>query len=99
MSRRNTRAGGWLGRSARRRPKRRICSTPAARPSDRLSLRPLDCLEHDPPRLGGVSPLADADPFVGLEILVVGEEVLDLLEHDRREVLSLADVGVIRKSG
>ena len=31
-------------------------------------------------RLVGVAPADDLDPFAGLEVLVVGEEVLDLLD-------------------
>ena len=33
-----------------------------------------------------LAPFADPHPFLGLEILVVGEEVLDLLQHDCRQV-------------
>src|SRR5881409_2076027 len=60
-------------------------------------LSPLARFEHDPPRLGGIAPLADAHPLVGLQILIVGEEMLDLLEHDRGQVLPLSDVRIIRK--
>ena len=52
---------------------------------------------RDSPRFGGIAPLADPDPLVGLEILVVGEEMLDLLEDDRRQVLPLADIRIIRE--
>src|SRR6266446_9905998 len=58
-------------------------------------LRPLNRFGHDPAGVRGVPPLADANPLVGFEILIVGEEMLDLLEHDRRQVLPLADIGII----
>src|SRR6478672_3678117 len=60
-------------------------------------LRTFDCFEQDPAGVGSVAPLADADPLVGLEVLIVSEKMLDLLEHDRGQVLPLANVGVIRK--
>src|SRR5437868_1675434 len=60
-------------------------------------LRSLDRFDDDPARLGGIAPLPDADPLVGFEVLIVGEEMLDLLKHDRRQVLPLADVRIIRK--
>src|ERR1044071_6084263 len=62
-----------------------------------LFLRPLDRLDDDPARVGGVAPFAHAHPLVDLEILIVGEEVLDLLEDDRRQVLPLTDVRIIRE--
>src|SRR6478735_4158961 len=54
-------------------------------------LRTFDCFEQDPAGVGSVAPL------VGLEVLIVSEKMLDLLEHDRGQVLPLANVGVIRK--
>ena len=30
----------------------------------------------------GIAPMADAHPFVGFEVFIVGEEMRDLLEHD-----------------
>src|SRR4029079_9486867 len=63
---------------------------------DRL-FRPLDRFEEDPASVGGITPLADADPFLGFEVLIVSKEMLDLLKHDRWQVLPLANVGVIRE--
>ena len=34
----------------------------------------------------GIEPVADADPFARLQILVVFEEMLDLLQGDIRQV-------------
>src|SRR5436853_4397740 len=51
--------------------------------------------DENPPGVGGIAPLADAHPLVDLQVLIVGEEVLDLLKDDRRQVLPLADIGVI----
>ena len=49
-------------------------------------------------RASAASPQCpDPHPLFGLEVLVVGEEMLDLLKHDRRQVLPFADVGIIRK--
>src|SRR5207245_9126589 len=38
---------------------------------------------------------ADAHPLLGVEVLIVGEEVFDLLKYDRGQVLPLTDVGII----
>ena len=48
------------------------------------------CLDHRP-GLGVVTPVIDSHPFVGLEVLVVGEEVLDLLAGDRRQIREARD--------
>src|SRR6476469_3360125 len=64
-----------------------------------LFLRSVNRFDEDSASVGSIAPFPDAHPFVGLEVLVVGEEVLDLLEHDRRQVLPLADVGIIREGG
>src|SRR4051794_30999038 len=62
-----------------------------------IFLGPFDRLDDDPARIGGVAPFTDADPFLGLKVLIMGEEMLDLLEHDRGQILPFADVGIIRK--
>src|SRR4029450_2256057 len=62
-----------------------------------LFLGARDGLDDDFPRLGGVAPFANPHPFFGLEVLIVGEEMLDLLKHDRGQVLTFADVRIIRK--
>src|SRR5206468_12334751 len=62
-----------------------------------LSLRAIDGLNDDPPRIGSIPPMTDPHPLLGLEILIVGEEMLDLLEHDRRQIMALADVGIVRE--
>jgi hypothetical protein len=58
---------------------------------DRL-IGPLDRFDDDLAGIRCVTPFADPDPFLGLEVLIVGEEMLDLLEDDRRKVLPLADI-------
>src|SRR5690606_41120583 len=70
-------------------------SEPRRLPSARLCS--FYCLQRDSPCFRGIAPLADADPLLAFQILVVGEEVLDLLEHDRRQVLPLADIRIIRE--
>ena len=45
----------------------------------------------------GVTPFADAHPLLGLKILIMSEEMLDLLEYDRRKVMPFADVLVVRE--
>src|SRR5260370_6251472 len=47
---------------------------------------PFDALPHERASLLGIAPADDPDPFFGLEILVVSEEMLDLLERDRRQI-------------
>src|SRR3546814_19065845 len=42
-------------------------------------------------------PFADPHPLFGLQILVMGEEVLDLLEDDLGQVVLLTHLGVIRE--
>src|SRR4051794_6725849 len=54
-------------------------------------------LGQDAASIRGIAPLSDADPLVDFEVLIVGEEVLDLLKHDRGQVLPLADIGIIRE--
>ena len=44
-------------------------------------LGPLDAFEHELARLFGVAPADDLHPLAGLQILVVGEEVLDLMQR------------------
>lgn len=57
----------------------------------------LDRFEHHLLCLAGPAPGADADPFLGLQILVMREEVLDLAEHDLGQIVLLADRGIIGK--
>ncbi|KIU00301.1 hypothetical protein QU38_02825, partial [Staphylococcus aureus] len=68
---------------------RAVSTTPS------LLLRPLDAFEDQFAGFVGVAPAQHLHPLALLEILVVLEEVLDLLEHDRRQVLPLADVRII----
>src|SRR6202020_1626947 len=49
-------------------------------------LRALDALDHERAPLVRVAPANDLDPLVGLEILVMCEEMLDLLDRDRGQV-------------
>src|ERR1700727_3041126 len=49
-------------------------------------LRSLDAFDHESASLVRVAPANDLDPLVGLEILVVCEEMLDLLDRDRGQV-------------
>ena len=67
---------------------------PAPVGSSARRMLPLDPLEHQAARFGGVAPTEDLDPFLGLEILVMGEEMLDLLDRDRRQIGMVVDVGV-----
>src|SRR5690606_15112619 len=60
-------------------------------------LGPLDRFDRDTACFSCIAPFADAHPLFGFEILVVGEEVLDLLEDDRRQVLPLGHVRVVRE--
>src|SRR6185503_16098694 len=47
---------------------------------------------HDqPPRLGGIAPAGDLHPFARLKVLVVGEEMLDLLDGDVGKVAVTGD--------
>ena len=71
----------------------------AAQPFQRLPDRPervlfssgvtLDRLNGDLAGFGSIAPLAHAHPLFGFQILVVGEEVLDLLEDDVRQICLL----------
>ena len=47
-------------------------------------LRALERFDDYLARGGGIAPLADPYPLLGLQILIVGEEMLDLLQHDAR---------------
>src|SRR3954462_14112750 len=58
----------------------------------RLLADPGDRFHDDAAGVLGVAPMADPHPFLLLEILIVGEEMLDLLEDDARQVAALADV-------
>src|SRR4051812_26381292 len=71
--------------------------SPASDRCGHLFLRSFDRFEDNAARFRSISPLADPHPLVALEILIVGEEMLDLLEHDRGEVLPLADIRIIRE--
>src|SRR4051794_38620232 len=62
-------------------------------------LRARNRFDDDPARIGCIAPMADADPFVRFEVLIVGEEMLDLLKHDRWQVLPPANVSEIREGG
>src|SRR5689334_24718679 len=42
-----------------------------------------DRFDHDALGFLGIAPLADTNPLLGLQVLVVLEEMLDLREHDR----------------
>ncbi len=44
----------------------------------------LDRIDDQLPRLGGIAPADQFDPFTRLKVLVVFEEVLDLLACDLR---------------
>jgi hypothetical protein len=58
----------------------------------------LDRFDEHAPGFLGMPPASDPNPFVGLQVFVVGEEMLDLLENDRRKVLPLTDVRILRES-
>ena len=58
------------------------------------SVSPALSLPDHPLRHVGTLPVADLDPLAGLEILVVLEEVLDLLQRDRRQIGVAADAVV-----
>ena len=49
-------------------------------------LSPLDRLDDALLRFGGVTPVMDLRPLSRFQILVMGEEVLDLLHGDRRQI-------------
>ena len=49
-------------------------------------------IQHRIARRLGVAPCADPHPFLGLEIFIVGEEMLDLLDDDRRQVGRTSDM-------
>src|SRR4051812_4269616 len=55
-------------------------------------------LDH-PVRVLPAAPAADADPFFRLEVLIMGEEMLDLLAHDRRQIVGFLDLLIIREGG
>src|SRR3954453_13811177 len=60
-------------------------------------LHAVDRLQQHALRLGGVAPASDPHPLVRLQVLVMGEEVLDLLPDYLGQVLGPADVRIIRK--
>src|SRR4051812_37250065 len=64
---------------------------------DLVELGALDRFDQDTASVGRVTPLAHPHPLVDLEVLIVGEEMLDLLKHDRRQVLPLSDIRIIRE--
>jgi hypothetical protein len=47
-------------------------------------LGPLDALQDERARLVRVAPANDLNLLIGFEILIVREEMLDLLDRDRR---------------
>ena len=54
-------------------------------------LRALNAVRDQLAGFRSIAPADDLDPFAGLKILVVGEEVLDLLEGDLRQVAVIGD--------
>ena len=65
------------------------CRRSTARPRLALRfacLRPLDRLDDQPLGHGAVAPAVELRPFAGLEVLIMGEEMLDLLGDDRRQI-------------
>src|SRR5690554_380581 len=44
-----------------------------------------------------ITPASDADPFFGLQVFVMGKEMLDLLHDDLRQVAAFANRAVIRE--
>src|SRR5215213_399326 len=73
----------------------RLTSASAVRCDGRFGA--LDRLDQHAPGLLGIAPAADAHPFLRLEVLIMGEEMLDLLENDGRQVLPFPDIRIIRK--
>src|ERR1043166_1283857 len=57
----------------------------------------LDRLQDQPLGVIGVAPPLHLRPLARLEVLVVGEEVLDLLGDDRRQVVVTGNLAVIWK--
>ena len=57
----------------------------------------VDRIGQDLLRVGGIAPFADTDPLLRFQIFVMLEEVLDLLKHDRRQVMPLPDIRIIRE--
>src|SRR3546814_9718704 len=49
-------------------------------------LRAFDALDDDALGFVDIAPAVELRPFAGFEVLIVGEEMLDLLHHDRRHV-------------
>jgi hypothetical protein len=53
--------------------------------------------DRDLARFFCAAPGADAHPFLGFQILIVGEEMLDLLEHDVGQIRLFVHVAIIRE--
>ena len=70
--------------AAARRPRRAVVASRGV--ARLLARRASDRLADRAARRRGVAPIADLHPLAFLEILVVLEEVLDLLQRDRRHV-------------
>ena len=62
-----------------------------------MFLRPFDAFHDDALGVLFVAPAVELRPFPGLEVFVMREEMLDLLEHNRRHVLVGHDIGILRK--
>src|SRR4029079_15309928 len=58
---------------------------------------PLNGVDERLLRFRGVTPAPDPDPFVLLQVFVMGEEVLDLLPDDLGQILGPANLRIIRE--
>src|SRR5436305_15141078 len=72
---------------------RGLAVLPGARPGA------FDRVDQHALRFLGVAPAPDAHPFLGLQVFIVGEEMLDLLHHDVGQILAPGDARIIRESG
>ena len=63
-----------------------------------MFLRALDAFDDDALGLVDIAPAIEFCPFAGLKVFIMGEEMLDLLQHDGRHILIGHDIGIIRKS-
>src|SRR5438067_7912971 len=84
----------WVRAYSRNVPKSPgLTVLPGARPGA------FDCVGEYALRFVGIAPAPDAHPFLGLQVFVVGEEMLDLLHHDAGQILAPGDARIIREGG
>jgi hypothetical protein len=75
----------------------RMCGDEPCSRSEAFALGALEAVDDDLLGILGIAPVTDAGPLLGLEVLIMGEEVGDLVEHDLGQMLALGDVFVVRR--